>query len=82
MVEYRYGSMSAQKHRQARICTNSTSSPQNVSLRLKDNNKGVGFEGHDDTWLAHQSDFQVNDADGIVWSNWFLNVNRRMFWLL
>jgi len=31
---------------------------QHVSLKLKDNNKGVGFEGHDDTWLAHQSDFQ------------------------
>ena len=23
-----------------------------------DINKGIGFEGHDDTWLAHQSDFQ------------------------
>ena len=21
------------------------------------NNKGIGFEGHDDTWLAHQSNF-------------------------
>jgi len=29
-----------------------------ISARLKDNNKGIGFEGHDDTWLAHQSDFQ------------------------
>ena len=32
---------------------------QHVSVKQKDNNKGVGFEGHDDTWLAHQSDFQV-----------------------
>ena len=31
---------------------------QHISARLKDNNKGIGFEGHDDTWLAHQSDFQ------------------------
>ena len=23
-----------------------------------DNNKGIGFERHDDTWLPHQSDFQ------------------------
>ena len=23
-----------------------------------DNNKGIGFGRHDDTWLAHQSDFQ------------------------
>jgi len=29
-----------------------------ISLRHKDNNKGIGFEGHDDTWLAHQDDFQ------------------------
>ena len=26
--------------------------------RSDDNNKGIGFEGHDDTWLAHQSNFQ------------------------
>ena len=31
---------------------------QHISARLKDNNKGIGFEGHDDTWLAHQNDFQ------------------------
>ena len=33
-----------------------------ISLRHKDNNKGIGFEGHDDTWLAHQDDFQVNNC--------------------
>merc|ERR1712130_785324 len=27
-------------------------------MGLKDNNKGIGFDGHDDTWLAHQNDFQ------------------------
>ena len=32
---------------------------QHISLKLKDNNKGIGFEGHDDTWLEHQNDFQV-----------------------
>jgi G-patch domain len=31
-----------------------------VTLRQKDNQKGVGYEGHDDTWLAHQEDFQVS----------------------
>jgi len=31
---------------------------EHISARLKDNNKGIGFEGHDDTWLAHQNDFQ------------------------
>jgi len=31
---------------------------QHISLKLKDNNKGIGFEGHDDTWLEHQNDFQ------------------------
>ena len=31
---------------------------QHITARLKDNNKGIGFEGHDDTWLAHQNDFQ------------------------
>jgi hypothetical protein len=30
-----------------------------VTLRQKDNQKGVGYQGHDDTWLAHQEDFQV-----------------------
>jgi len=30
-----------------------------VKVRQKDNQKGVGFEGHDDTWLAHQDDFQA-----------------------
>jgi len=29
-----------------------------VKLRFKDNSKGVGFEGQDDTWLVHQDDFQ------------------------
>eukprot|EP00092_Neocalanus_flemingeri_P001378 GFUD01001470.1.p1 GENE.GFUD01001470.1~~GFUD01001470.1.p1 ORF type:complete len:459 (+),score=197.53 GFUD01001470.1:52-1428(+) len=28
-----------------------------ITLKHKDNNKGVGFKGHDDTWLAHQDDF-------------------------
>merc|ERR1719300_2028554 len=27
-------------------------------VKQKDNLKGIGFEGHDDTWLAHQDDFQ------------------------
>jgi len=31
----------------------------NVKVRQKDNQKGVGFEGSDDTWLAHQDDFQA-----------------------
>jgi len=30
-----------------------------VKVKQKDNQKGVGFEGHDDTWLAHQDDFQA-----------------------
>ena len=30
-----------------------------VTLRHKDDAKGIGFQGHDDTWLAHQDDFQV-----------------------
>lgn len=30
-----------------------------IKLRHKDNSKGIGFEGHDDTWLAHQEDFQA-----------------------
>jgi len=29
-----------------------------ITLKHKDNNKGVGFQGHDDNWLAHQEDFQ------------------------
>merc|ERR1711915_896397 len=29
-----------------------------ITLKQKDNLKGIGFEGHDDTWLAHQDDFQ------------------------
>ncbi|XP_023348470.1 PIN2/TERF1-interacting telomerase inhibitor 1-like [Eurytemora carolleeae] len=30
-----------------------------VTLRHKDDAKGIGFQGHDDTWLAHQDDFQA-----------------------
>jgi len=30
-----------------------------ISVRKKEDSKGVGFEGHDDTWLAHQDDFQA-----------------------
>jgi len=30
-----------------------------ILVRQKEDNKGVGFEGHDDTWLAHQDDFQA-----------------------
>ena len=30
-----------------------------LKIKHKDNQKGIGFEGHDDTWLAHQDDFQV-----------------------
>jgi len=30
-----------------------------ILVRQKEDNKGVGFEGHDDTWLAHQEDFQA-----------------------
>jgi len=30
-----------------------------VKIRHKDDSKGVGFEGHDDTWLEHQDDFQA-----------------------
>jgi len=29
-----------------------------ITLKHKDNTKGIGFQGHDDTWLAHQDDFQ------------------------
>jgi len=29
-----------------------------ITLKHKDNNKGVGFQGHDDNWLNHQEDFQ------------------------
>lgn len=32
---------------------------ENIKIKHKDNSKGVGFEGHDDTWLAHQDDFQA-----------------------
>jgi len=28
-------------------------------MRHKDDSKGVGFQGHDDTWLEHQDDFQA-----------------------
>ena len=34
-----------------------------VRARPKDDNRGVGFEGHDDTWLAHQDDFSAVLAD-------------------
>jgi len=30
-----------------------------VKIRQKDDSKGIGFEGHDDTWLEHQDDFQA-----------------------
>jgi len=29
-----------------------------ITLKHKDNKKGVGCTGHDDTWLTHQDDFQ------------------------
>jgi len=32
---------------------------EHISLRHKDDSKGVGFQGHDDTWLEHQDDFQA-----------------------
>ena len=28
-----------------------------IKVRHKDDSKGVGFKGHDDTWIAHQDDF-------------------------
>jgi len=31
----------------------------NIKVKHKDNQKGVGFDGHDDTWLNHQEDFQA-----------------------
>ena len=34
---------------------------QHISLKHKDNNKGIGFEGYDDKWLDHQNDFQVRN---------------------
>jgi Pin2-interacting protein X1 len=30
-----------------------------VTLKSKDDNKGIGFKGHDDTWIAHQDDFSA-----------------------
>ncbi len=30
-----------------------------ITARQKQDSKGMGFEGHDDVWLAHQDDFQV-----------------------
>eukprot|EP00088_Acartia_fossae_P016177 TRINITY_DN19041_c0_g1_i1.p1 TRINITY_DN19041_c0_g1~~TRINITY_DN19041_c0_g1_i1.p1 ORF type:complete len:524 (+),score=220.65 TRINITY_DN19041_c0_g1_i1:34-1605(+) len=30
-----------------------------ISVRQKSDSKGIGFDGHDDTWLAHQDDFQA-----------------------
>ena len=30
-----------------------------ITLRHKDDAKGIGFQGHADTWLVHQDDFQV-----------------------
>jgi len=30
-----------------------------IKVKQKDNMKGVGFEGHDDTWIGHQEDFQA-----------------------
>jgi len=32
---------------------------EHIKVKLKDNQKGVGFEGQDDTWIAHQEDFQA-----------------------
>jgi len=32
---------------------------EHIKIKQKDNQKGVGFEGHDDTWIAHQDDFQA-----------------------
>lgn len=28
-----------------------------VAVKQKNDNKGIGFQGHDDTWIAHQDDF-------------------------
>ena len=44
-----------QKSTQKIDCVQKHKGPQNVQLP----NHQVGFEGHDDTWLAHQDDFQV-----------------------
>jgi len=30
-----------------------------ITARQKMDSKGIGFNGHDDTWLAHQDDFQA-----------------------
>ncbi len=30
-----------------------------ISVSQKDDNKGIGFKGHDDTWIAHQDDFSA-----------------------
>jgi len=30
-----------------------------IAVRQKSDNKGIGFDGHDDTWLAHQDDFSA-----------------------
>ena len=34
-----------------------------IKVRHKDDSKGVGFKGHDDTWIAHQDDFAAVLAD-------------------
>lgn len=28
-----------------------------ITVKTKEDNKGVGYEGHDDTWIAHQDNF-------------------------
>lgn len=30
-----------------------------IQVKKKEDKKGIGHEGHDDTWLAHQDDFQA-----------------------
>jgi len=37
---------------------NSDGRTEHITMRHKDDSKGVGFQGHDDTWLEHQDDFQ------------------------
>ena len=53
-----------------------------ITLKHKDNTKGVGFKGHDDTWLAHQDDFQVQFVFEENLNKSLNLIHNRMCWLL
>lgn len=40
-----------------------------ITLKHKDDSKGIGYKGHEDTWIAHQDEFSsvlaaLNEAHG------------------